>query len=728
MGVESARVASEVFGYDVLLTRSLKHSADTGSIDLTQLSAAISAVVEAKPDVLLLSLRQREWDHALKQLSAARPESLRGVATPIAGGHTFMGVWFQGASQQANGVDCMGSGDACSYVTGGTQMSKDESLNAYKDGLLDKTYSWLRTESGYMVGFDNSSLVSFPDGAMIPSFLAQALQQVFRFRPLTNRERPLADATDYELFRSFLASGEKVADTFYGPVRFDEFGQNSGRKPTTLQVSPDGVAQEVYPVAIAKKGFDFPAPSWPGVTCPADAWNLSYGSACLLCAPNTCQATDHRVGCIDGPPSSDYYSFTHTGCDGTTGPAVSFVWAFDALDESCNWLPAHGTLQQCSWAHPWAAWHVVILVVLSSLPLILLSFAAIRFRERFRQVVVATGDAQRQYTLLAYLIASLGALIHSVATPLAFIDSNTGNATEGMCIARTVVSFLAPAVVFLGITLRILAEAKAREGKPGRLAKYAGVQSSIEPTTTAKAFAAAQLFMFCAMVGSSAAVLSSVTGGPATIATNLTKEIGLDEESRTVEVALTVQMCCSIREFSWQSRVALLVPLLAMFLLSFVGHLSRGMHPSSGTLMLNLLITLLVVQFPTLDVFSTRAPIGLVIGWAALCSEVVHPVYKRWNQQSDDREWRIFDHGAPLEMPNPRRSGEQGWHLFLSHKWSTAQDQVQSLCPQLKLLVPSLKVWRMFKRPLALRPPKLRLGGPACRPQSRGLQSGSWSV
>ena len=69
MGVESARVASEVFGYDVLLTRSLKHSADTGSIDLTQLSAAINAVVEAKPDVLLLSLRQREWDHALKQLS-----------------------------------------------------------------------------------------------------------------------------------------------------------------------------------------------------------------------------------------------------------------------------------------------------------------------------------------------------------------------------------------------------------------------------------------------------------------------------------------------------------------------------------------------------------------------------------------------------------------------------------------------------------------------------------
>ena len=137
---------------------------------------------------------------------------------------------------------------------------------------------------------------------------------------------------------------------------------------------------------------------------------------------------------------------------------------------------------------------------------------------------------------------------------------------------------------------------------------------------------------------------------------------------------------------------------------------------------------LLVVQFPTLDVFSTRAPIGLVIGWAALCSEVVHPVYKRWNQQSDDREWRIFHNGAPLEMPNPRRSGEQGWHLFLSHKWSTAQDQVQSLCPQLKLLVPSLKVWRMFKRPLALRPPKLRLGGPACRPQSRGLQSGSWSV
>jgi hypothetical protein len=122
--------------------------------------------------------------------------------------------------------------------------------------------------------------------AMIPSFAAQALQKVFRFRPLTDELRPLRDPTDYELLRAYIASGEQIATTFYGPVRFDAYGQNQGRRPTTLQVDEAGRPKVVFPVEIAEKGFSFPAPA---SLCEADAWRLEYGDACLLCAPVVCQ-------------------------------------------------------------------------------------------------------------------------------------------------------------------------------------------------------------------------------------------------------------------------------------------------------------------------------------------------------------------------------------------------------------------------------------------------------
>lgn len=61
--------------------------------------------------------------------------------------------------------------------------------------------------------------------------------QIFRFRPLARSTRPLQDAQHYELLRYFLASGSVVAETFYGPMSFDAFGQNQGREPSTMQVS-----------------------------------------------------------------------------------------------------------------------------------------------------------------------------------------------------------------------------------------------------------------------------------------------------------------------------------------------------------------------------------------------------------------------------------------------------------------------------------------------------------
>ena len=103
------------------------------SFDVAQLDAALNATLEKKPDVLLLAVRQPEWEYALKRLVAARP--------PIEGGHTFMGVWFCGASWKTNGTDCVGTDANRSHVTGGTQ-SWDTGAEDYKDTLLGRTYSW----------------------------------------------------------------------------------------------------------------------------------------------------------------------------------------------------------------------------------------------------------------------------------------------------------------------------------------------------------------------------------------------------------------------------------------------------------------------------------------------------------------------------------------------------------------------------------------------------------
>ena len=133
--------------------------------------------------------------------------------------------------------------------------------------------------------------VRFPDGAMIPSMIAQALQTLFRFREVTIPKRPLRDALDNELLREFLRSGDLVATTFYGPVRFNEYGQNVGREAATLQVR-GGVARMVRPVVFQADvdAFNYPAPSF--ADCPKDARERKYEDTdCLLCAASTCNTS-----------------------------------------------------------------------------------------------------------------------------------------------------------------------------------------------------------------------------------------------------------------------------------------------------------------------------------------------------------------------------------------------------------------------------------------------------
>ena len=57
---------------------------------------------------------------------------------------------------------------------------------------------------------------------------------------LANVSRPLANPDNYEQLLAKLRSGLEVARTFYGAVRFDAFGQNIGKDPTTLQMDAAG--------------------------------------------------------------------------------------------------------------------------------------------------------------------------------------------------------------------------------------------------------------------------------------------------------------------------------------------------------------------------------------------------------------------------------------------------------------------------------------------------------
>ena len=131
--------------------------------------------------------------------------------------------------------------------------------------------------------------------------IGQALRTIFRFRDSAQPERPLSDSLDYELLRMWLRSGETIAETFYGPMRFNSFGQNVGKQPTSMQVLRPTVgevlcqnvssnasvrARIVLPFGMAKDPFVYPAPS---VGCPLDAYILRFdASVCPLCPASEC--------------------------------------------------------------------------------------------------------------------------------------------------------------------------------------------------------------------------------------------------------------------------------------------------------------------------------------------------------------------------------------------------------------------------------------------------------
>ena len=165
-------------------------------------------------------------------------------------------------------------------------MGQEETLDRYTDALLGSTFGELRRAR--MADLP-SDAVRLPDAASIPSAIAQALLEIFRFRDAALPQRPLADPLDYELLRSYLRSGETIAATYYGPLSFNSLGQNVGREATTMQVY-GGRARAVLPVFEQRNySLSYPAPA--AVGCAATGGTATYAeSACALCAPSRCES------------------------------------------------------------------------------------------------------------------------------------------------------------------------------------------------------------------------------------------------------------------------------------------------------------------------------------------------------------------------------------------------------------------------------------------------------
>lgn len=121
----------------------------------------------------------------------------------------------------------------------------------------------------------------------------QAVQTVFEFRGVPEPTAFLATPAEAKLVREFMRSGATLGETFYGPVSFDEYGQNKGREPTTLQASPSGIAEIVFPSEHQTAAIDLPSPA--SSDCAAYFFKKPETQNCSLCAAECSQCPDNSL-------------------------------------------------------------------------------------------------------------------------------------------------------------------------------------------------------------------------------------------------------------------------------------------------------------------------------------------------------------------------------------------------------------------------------------------------
>ena len=341
-----------------------------------------------------------------------------------------------------------------------------------------------------------------------------------------------------------------------------------------------------------------------------------------------------------------------------------------------------------------------------------------------------------------YGLVWLGAAAHAVATPLAFSDDEPGYADDSSCVAREAVGVLAPALVVVGVTARV------GQVLSGRFTARSGEDAVMRTQTHYGALYINVLFflILCTVVAGLGWALDRERRrieGPAAELFNFTVDVALDmgsaATSTTTNVDVEYSRCRRLSDYDDSTYWALVLPvhfmcamgvaLHAVRMLELVrGHQSyiifgEGMLLTMLTLFLNLFVSLFLTN--TSDAnrgdFRVRAGFGCAVGWITLLIEGWAPEFRRYALRQEERELLLHELdqsnlGKRLELDPPLRIDRtgvnrrkassavnleaalppEGSHVFLSHNWSRGQDQVHSLVPMLRLMVPEprgIKLW-----------------------------------
>ena len=430
--------------------------------------------------------------------------------------------------------------------------------------------------------------------------------------------------------------------------------------------------------------------------------------------------------CDGKVPSREYYTFAQTECSGDRGPTLSFEWAQPPPDHTCV-LPVNVTLGDCPLSYPWSVLWVILFVALAPLPVVMLLIpvSVIAYKD-FSKDVSKIRDlrtkpvmgflrylGERKGGILAYLLLWLGILAHTVAVPVLFADAESGDVTEGACVARSIIVIVASTLVFLGITVRVGEVMEAEESrynyKPWAIQRWV--------------FALVAVLIFSAVIASLVVVLGYFTENiPAMVNRTEAHNIKVDDNN-VQQLHLRATRCRHAGDTELTSLQFVLIyypwgvlHLLGLLVHSFRitrsrrllehrGHLS--LHPTFFTLLLHCVVSLIMMLHVSAQAqtFAIRAPVGVLLGWITLFTEVALPAYHQHMRKANDAMLfvvpRVGSKGDELRIPRLKelRDTQAGkkQHLYISYKWNTSYDKVNTLYEKLRRMIDSrgekLKIW-----------------------------------
>lgn len=105
-------------------------------------------------------------------------------------------------------------------------------------------------------GFAEAFIAKYPYYSSVPYQAAESTVSLIVFQQALER----AGSLEPEQVRQALTQTNTT--TFFGPIRFDERGVNSGKPMAVVQLQPNGLIYTVYPEPAAERDALYPMPPW----------------------------------------------------------------------------------------------------------------------------------------------------------------------------------------------------------------------------------------------------------------------------------------------------------------------------------------------------------------------------------------------------------------------------------------------------------------------------------